>query len=90
MGKLIALAASCGVQIVVETHSDHLMDGIRIAVKEQKIAADKVAFQYFTKKPNEPSEVTSPKLHDNGKLDFWPEGFFDQTLKNRAILARKG
>ena len=90
MGKLIALAASCGVQIIVETHSDHLMDGIRIAVKEQKITADKVAFQYFTKKTNEPSEVTSPKLHDDGKLDFWPEGFFDQTLKNRAILARKG
>jgi len=90
MGKLIALAASCGTQIVVETHSDHLMDGIRIAVKEQKITADKVAFQYFTKKTNEPSEVTSPQLHENGKLDFWPEGFFDQTLKNRAILARKG
>jgi predicted ATPase len=90
MGKLIALAASCGVQIVVETHSDHLMDGIRIAVKEQKIAADQVAFQYFTKQTNEPSEVTSPRLHENGKLDFWPEGFFDQTLKNRAILARKG
>ncbi len=90
MGKLIALAAACGVQIVVETHSDHLMDGIRIAVKEQKIAADKVAFQYFTKKPDEPSKVVSPLLHENGKLDFWPEGFFDQTLKNRAILARKG
>jgi len=90
MGKLIALAASCGTQIVVETHSDHLMDGIRIAVKEQKIAADKVAFQYFTKKSNEPSDVESPQLHENGKLDFWPEGFFDQTLKNRAILARKG
>lgn len=90
MGKLIALAASCDIQIVVETHSDHLMDGIRIAVKEQIIAADKVAFQYFTKKSNEPSEVESPKLHENGKLDFWPECFFDQTLKNRAILARKG
>jgi len=89
MGKLIALAASCGVQLVVETHSDHLMDGIRIAVKEKSINADDVAFQYFTRNSEGISDVVSPKLHDNGKLDFWPEGFFDQTLKNRAILARK-
>jgi len=89
MGKLIALAASCGVQLVVETHSDHLMDGIRIAVKEKNIQAEDVIFQYFTRNSDGMSEVVSPKLDDNGKLDFWPEGFFDQTLKNRAILARK-
>lgn len=90
MGKLIALAVSCGVQIVVETHSDHLMDGIRIAVKEGLLGAENVAFQYFTKDSNGVSKISSPQLHDNGKLDFWPEGFFDQALKNRAILARRG
>ena len=89
MGKLIALAASCGVQLVVETHSDHLMDGIRIAVKEKNIKAEDVVFQYFTRNSEGTSDVVSPKLYENGKLDFWPEGFFDQTLKNRAILARK-
>ncbi len=89
MGRLIALAASCGVQLVVETHSDHLMDGIRIAVKEKNIKADEVIFQYFTRNSDGMTDVVSPKLNDSGKLDFWPEGFFDQTLKNRAILARK-
>ena len=89
MGRLIALAASCGVQMVVETHSDHLMDGIRIAVKEQKISADDVSFHYLTKSSEGVSEVATPKLDQNGKLEFWPEGFFDQTLKNRAQLARK-
>jgi predicted ATPase len=89
MGKLIALAASCGIQLMIETHSDHLMDGIRIAVKQNLLAAEQVAFHYLTKNDNGQSEVATPKLHQNGKLDFWPQGFFDQTLKNRAILAKR-
>ncbi len=92
MGRLIACAAASGVQVIVETHSDHLMDGIRIAVKEGLLSADKTAFHYFDRikdKEEYNSVITTPKLHPNGKLDFWPEGFFDQTLKNRAILARR-
>ncbi|WZI67056.1 MAG: AAA family ATPase [Gloeotrichia echinulata CP02] len=32
MGELLALAASCGIQVVIETHSDHVLNGIRLAV----------------------------------------------------------
>lgn len=90
MGKLIALAASTGVQILVETHSEHVMDGVRIAVKEGLISSSEVTFHYLSKNNSGISEIKTPILDDNGKLDFWPEGFFDQTLKNRAILAKKG
>jgi len=34
LGKLMALAASSGAQIIVETHSDHVINAIRVAVKE--------------------------------------------------------
>lgn len=90
MGRLLALAAAVGVQVLVETHSDHLMDGIRLAVKSGLIEADDVAFHYLAKNKDGLTEVKSPKLHSDGKLDFWPDGFFDQTLKNRAMLAKKG
>lgn len=89
MGRLIALAAANGVQVIVETHSDHLMDGIRIATKEQKIDAEKIAFHFLSKNSDGYCKIETPKLHQNGKLDSWPEGFFDQTLKNRATLARR-
>ncbi|RXJ73292.1 hypothetical protein CS022_09845 [Veronia nyctiphanis] len=88
MGKMIAMAASCGVQILLETHSDHLMDGIRIATKEGKCNSNDVIFHYLKKQDGE-TIFSSPSLLEDGKLDYWPEGFFDQTLKNRAILARK-
>jgi len=89
MGRLIALAAASGVQVIVETHSDHLMDGIRIAVKEGTLSSHKTAFHYFTLNDDKTTSIESPILHSNGKLDFWPKGFFDQTLKNRAILAKR-
>ena len=89
MGRLIALAASCDVQIVVETHSEHVMDGIRIAVKDQLIDSRKVKFHYLAKDENGLTQVTTPNLDDNGKLDTWPDGFFDQSLKNRAKLAKR-
>lgn len=89
MGRLLALAASCGVQIVTETHSDHLIDGIRIAVKESLIKAEDVSLHFLSKSKEGLSEIVSPTINDSGKLDYWPDGFFDQTLKNRATLARR-
>ena len=89
MGKLIALVAASGIQVIVETHSDHLMDGIRIAVKEQKLKSDDAVFHYFSKTESGETIINTPKLDGNGKLDYWPPGFFDQTLKNRAILAKR-
>jgi len=89
MGKLIAMAAQANVQILLETHSDHLMDGIRIAVKQKQLAPDKANFHFFSLNKEGQTEVASPNIDGNGKLSFWPEGFFDQTLKNRAILARR-
>jgi predicted ATPase len=88
LGKLIALGAKCGLQIVVETQSDHLMDGIRIAVKHGGLKPEQVAFHYLRKNDEGETKVESPKLHDTGKLEYWPEGFFDQTLKNRSELSR--
>lgn len=89
MGRLLALCAAQGVQLVVETHSEHVMDALRIAVKKQEIKSELVKFHYFSKSNDSPTQVQSPTLSEDGKLDYWPEGFFDQTLKNRAILAKR-
>lgn len=89
MGRLVALAASCGVQILVETHSEHVMDGIRIAVKEKILSNELVKFHYLSKDDQGKSVIETPNLDSEGKIDRWPEGFFDQTLKNRSILAKR-
>lgn len=82
MGELLALAASCGIQIVVETHSDHILNGIRLAVHGGKIAPDDVQLHYFQRieeaRGEATIEVISPRIDRNGRIDRWPEGFFDE------------
>lgn len=88
-GKLLAQSASLGNQIIVETHSDHIIDGIRIAVLEHKIACADVKIHFLRRDDFEkPTEVISPILDENGKLSEWPDGFFDQALKDKAVLTR--
>lgn len=89
MGILLAKAAATGKQIVVETHSDHIIDGIRIAAKKNFINANDVRFHYFSKTNFEhETTIQSPKLLQDGKLSFWPKGFFDQSVIDKMELLK--
>ena len=90
MGELMARAAAAGVQIVVETHSDHILNGIRVAVKRGLTMPEDVALHFF-QRPADDSEssgidVVSPQIDRDGRLDTWPEGFFDEYAKSLRFL----
>ena len=80
LGELLAAVGAGGVQVIVETHSDHVLNGIRIAVKKGKIKPTNTEFFYFYKNINDSykHKVICPVLDKNGRLDEWPEGFFDE------------
>ena len=81
LGKLIAKVAMNDVQVILETHSDHILNGIRVAVNEETISKDRVAIFYFNKviTPNEQySEVTDIKIDQNGTLSEYPEHLLDE------------
>jgi predicted ATPase len=85
LGSLCALASAAGVQVLAETHSDHFVDGIRIAVRARRLPPDACRFHYFEKREGE-SVVDSPAIDEDGRLSFWPEGFFDQHDENLVAL----
>lgn len=79
LGLLLALAANDGVQVIVETHSDHVLNGIRLAAKRRDIVAENIAVHYFTRDVETGiSRCESPVLLDNGRFNDWPAGFFDE------------
>lgn len=90
MGRFLAHMAQAGVQVIVETHSDHLLNGVRLAVMEQTISHENVAIHFFrSTEPVDgkgPARVISPVINQKGSLDSWPEGFFDQSEKDMASL----
>ena len=77
LGELAVRAVKAGVQVFVETHSDHFMDGVRIAVRDGLIAPEDVAFHYFERQGGK-AVVSSPQVDVDGRLSEWPAGFFDQ------------
>ena len=87
IAELAARAAKTGLQVMVETHSDHFIDGIRIAVREGLLTPDDVAIHYFERQGNE-SVVRSPVIDADGRLSEWPAGFFDQHEMNLVRLLR--
>lgn len=85
LGELAARAVKAGVQVFIETHSDHFMDGVRIAVRDGLIAPEDVAFHYFERQDGR-AVVSSPQVDADGRLSEWPAGFFDQHEENLMRL----
>ncbi|MBU0673657.1 MAG: DUF3696 domain-containing protein [Proteobacteria bacterium] len=90
MGQFLADVAYAGVQVVVETHSDHILNGIRRAVKSQRLCPDQVALHFFKPRFAKEAQVISPQLDKSGNVDVWPEGFFDQFDKDMNHFAGWG
>lgn len=89
LGRLIAMAAADGVQILLETHSDHVLNGIRLAVKQKILTPSQVALHYFTRNVETGhADVESPAIMEDGSVSDWPRGFFDQW--DRALDALLG
>lgn len=80
MGELISLAAAGGVQVIVETHSDHVLNGIRLSVKQEMIESKDINIMFFERTSNDGVEhlIHTPNINPDGRMSFWPEGFFDE------------
>lgn len=92
----VALALS-GKRIIVETHSDHIVNRlVRRIVEDDKNGVRDLIGIYFIRKEATGAECEEVKIDDSKGITNWPPGFFDQTAKEqeRIILAglrkRKG
>lgn len=85
MAELAARAVAGGSQVILETHSDHVLNGVRLAVAEGILSPDQVVIHYLERDGLD-VRLTTPVLTDNGRLDVWPEGFFDQHERNLSRL----
>lgn len=81
LGKLCALAAANGVQLFLESHSDHFLNGVRVAVKQKIIEPDLVSLFFLQRDfvgQAHATTVINPTIDSHGRIDSWPKGFFDE------------
>jgi len=81
LGKLIALVAQNDVQLIIETHSDHIVNGIRVAIKEKPELKDKSILFYFEKIVTENeqySQITNIEVDGKGELSEYPKNLLEE------------
>ena len=91
MGEFLAEVASTDIQVILETHSDHVLNGVRRAVKKGLLSNDNVALHFFRPRMRAAEtgvpQVESPAIDAEGNIDSWPDGFFDQFDHDMNYLA---
>ena len=84
MGRFLGRIAGGGVQVIVETHSDHVVNGIRLAaVEDHTIVTDAIVVHFFGD-----GDPVTIEMTEKGGLTEWPPGFFDQLEDDLGRLAR--
>ena len=86
VGSLLARMAASGLHILAESHSDHLLNGVRLAVRDGVLEPNDAAIHFFGRPAQVPS-VTTVGVDKYGAISDWPEGFFDQTERDLATLS---
>lgn len=86
LAKFLAKVSLCGIQVFIETHSEHILNGIRIAVNSDdiNISSDNVSLLYF--QDNAVERIKQITIESNGSINEWPNGFFDQYEKDLSKL----
>jgi hypothetical protein len=88
MGAMLARFAAAGVQILIESHSDHVLSGVRLAVRGKTLPPDALGILFFSGNFEHSGHgIVSPSVDVEGRLSDWPEGFFDQAELDLMALA---
>jgi predicted ATPase len=90
MGSFLSRLAAAGVQVVAETHSDHLLNGVRLAAIDTRHPVDRkdVVINHLRLSGERllKEEVT---IDDHGSLSARPPEFFDQAEHDLAEIVKR-
>ena len=90
---LIEVVKNRKLQIILESHSEHLLIRLMRRIAEEQISADDTAF-YFCEMNEGTSEIERLNVDDYGNITNWPQNFFgdemgDLAAKTIAEMKRK-
>lgn len=90
LGYFLARMAMSGVRVVVETHSEHIVNGIRrLVVEDNSFKPDEVTI-YFFKDSGDKKLIKEITMDGYGNLSEFPVDFFDQVRQDMLYLLKTG
>ncbi len=85
IGQFLAQVAFSGVNVIVETHSEHVLNGIRLYALKNEIDPARICLNFFSIQGKTP-QIERILLNERMDILKWPDGFFDQEEKDLAEL----
>lgn len=85
LAGFLALASQCGIQVILETHSDHIINGVRVFAKENKIANEHITINSI-RNISGVRRIKEILIDDNGDLSDVDKGFLDQAERDLMRL----
>lgn len=82
IGYFLAFIAFSGVHVILETHSDHVIDGIQLFGLQHKDWLSKITINNYGIEDGGTPVVTPISIDEAGNYSDWPKGFMDQTQIN--------
>ena len=82
--KFLGMVANSGIQVFIETHSEHVLNALRVMVVQKNMNARDINVMYFDNQLEDYFETIA--IEENGKMDHWPANFFDQAEKDLNVL----
>lgn len=87
MGFFLGMVAASGVRLIVETHSEHIVNGIRkSSLYNNPLKPENVGIYFFENITNNDEETKQILISENGDLESFPKDFFDQVGQDMAEL----
>lgn len=88
MEFLVAQSVEKNLQLIIESHSDHIVNGVRIAIRKEKISFKNASILHFSRDMHtEGSPIVEEILIDKrGNLSSYPEDFMDEWTKQLEQL----
>ncbi len=75
------------VQIIVESHSEHLLRRLQRRIAEEQIEANQMALYFITCDERGASHAQPLEINEYGYILNWPEGFFGDEMGELVAMA---
>src|SRR5690554_872014 len=78
LAELMCLAAASGIQLIIETHSDHIFNGLRKSIFHRKVEKENLKVYFFNTNGQNLTLATEINISDRGRVLNPIDGLFDQ------------
>ena len=84
---LIEVVTERNLQILVESHSEHLLNRLQRRIAEEKISVDKTAL-YFCRNDAGVSNIKRLEIDEFGNIANWPKNFFGNEIGDLFAMTK--